>query len=324
MKYSLFEPSLEYINSKLTQREILEHYIGQSIDKTIRSPFREDRKPTITFKEYANGKVLWTDWSTGEMGDAFNWICKLYNISFKEAIRSVYRDLIEGKGYNTIIEKKPFYEPKMRLKKEFIVEVQDFRIKDLAYWNTYGISKDTLFKYNVFSVRKFTIPKEESDIVFNYGFNDPMFGYRFYYNTEEYWKIYRPLSNRRFFYNGTVSIMEGYDQLPLFGDRLIITKSLKDVMLLHELGYDAISLQGESNPITEINYDTITDRFKDIIVFYDNDEPGIKNTTRMVNSYNFKSILVPTGIDCKDISDVYKTYGKEYSISLMQELLHGI
>ena len=321
MKYTLFEPSLDYINSKLSQREILEYYIGQSITKPIRSPFREDRKPTITFKEHANGRVVWKDWATGEMGDAFTWVMKLGNLTFHDAIRDVYRHLIEGKGYNTQTERKLFYEPKNRLKKEFIVEVQDFRIRDLAYWNSYGISKDTLFNYNVFSVRKLIIPKEDSDITFHYQYGEPMFGYRFYQDSEEYWKIYRPLSDSKFFYNGTVNILEGYDQLPNFGDLLIITKSLKDVMLLRELGYNAISLQGESNPLTEINYYTITDRFKEIVVFYDNDQTGLVNTHRMVNSYGFISVLLPDNIGCKDISDTYRQYGKEYCKNLMKDLL---
>ncbi len=323
MKYTLFEPSLDYINSKLTQREIIEYYIGHSINKPVRSPFREDRKPTITFRETANGRVIWKDWGNGDTGDAITWVMKLYNLSFVDAIRDIYKHLIEGRGYNPTPDRKLFYEAKKRVKREFIVEVQDFRIRDLAYWNSFGIDKDTLFKYNVFSVRKFTIVKEDSDVVFHYSTDNPTFGYRFYHETEEYWKIYRPLSDMRFFYNGTVSIMEGYDQLPLFDNKLLITKSLKDVMLLHKLGYNAISLQGESNPLTEINYLTLTDRFKDIIVFYDNDDPGVKNTQRMVDSYNFNSILVPKETGCKDITDVYKAYGLEYSINLMKDLLNA-
>ena len=49
------------------------------------------------------------------------------------------------------------------------------------------------------------------------------------------------------FNGGSAKDIEGYDQLSLNGDTLILTKSLKDCMCYRLLGYDAISLQGETN-----------------------------------------------------------------------------
>lgn len=323
-KYSLFEPDLDYIQSKLTQREILEYYVG-NINKPIKSPFRQDKYPTITFKEVGSN-IIWKDWATGDRGDAYSFVMKLYNCSFYEAIQNIYKSLIEGN--TTIITRKLDVFAKVsknKIKKEFIVNTQSFTTQDFKYWDCFGITLKTLIKYDVYSVNSFYIQNTDNNSYINYYNNSNLiYGYKFIKEGEEYWKIYFPYkSDKRFLYNGTVEIVEGFDQLPLYGDLLIITKSLKDVMLLYELGYSAISLQGEHNPLTQNIFNNITSRFKNIIIFYDNDTAGINGATQLKNDYNFNSIIIPKHIGTKDITDTYRKYGQEFCKDLMNNLING-
>lgn len=318
---SLFEPDLEYILSRLSHREILEHYTGTNLRRPIRSPFREDRNPTISFKE-VNDRIIWKDWKTGETGDGITWVMKLYNLSFKEAIKHIYNQLLKG---NTFIVKERksdlFVKVKSTTKKEFIIKTQRFSLLDYKYWKEYGISLSTLKLYNVYSVYSFYM-ENNKDYVSFYSTSNIIYGYKFYVEGDERWKIYMPYKGKkRFLYNGTNGCIEGYDQLPLYGRLLIITKSMKDVMLLHELGYNAISLQGEANMLSKDKFDNLTLRFDKIITLYDSDEAGIAGSERMKDAYDFDNIYIPKYTKEKDISDVYRKYGYTYTRGLLKTLI---
>jgi hypothetical protein len=56
-------------------------------------------------------------------------------------------------------------------------------------------------------------------------------------------------------------------------------------MVYRLLGYNAISLQSETTNLDESIVNELLSRFKTIIVNYDNDEEGIKNTLKIANVY---------------------------------------
>ena len=73
------------------------------------------------------------------------------------------------------------------------------------------------------------------------------------YKVFDKFKIYRPLASKytKWRTNLTTSDVQGLAQIPEKGDLLIITKSLKDVMVLYEMGYTAISAASETTFIPE-------------------------------------------------------------------------
>lgn len=64
--------------------------------------------------------------------------------------------------------------------------------------------------------------------------------------------------------------------LPKSGlDWIVVTKSLKDVMVLYEYGITAIAPCSENEFLTQAQYDRLKKKYKQIYLFYDNDKPGL-------------------------------------------------
>ena len=89
----------------------------------------------------------------------------------------------------------------------------------------------------------------------------------------------------RFLSNTPKSLIQGARQLPNEGNLLVITKSMKDCAALHELGIPAIAPCSEVLFVSKSQLQALKKRFKNIIVFYDNDLPGIDGMCRIKKLY---------------------------------------
>jgi len=111
------------------------------------------------------------------------------------------------------------------------------------------------------------------------------------------------------------------NKLPIKGNLLFITKSRKDRLYLKKLGFDSISLMNEGVLLENLQYNELKYRFKDIILFYDNDVTGIEISHKIANMYNIQEIFIPIELGCKDISEVVKKYSLEYAKDLINSLI---
>lgn len=73
--------------------------------------------------------------------------------------------------------------------------------------------------------------------------------------------------------------------LPKSGDAIVITKSLKDIMVLYELGIPAIAPISENCYLTEAQHNKLVKRFDKVVLFYDNDRAGITNLNKFRKQY---------------------------------------
>lgn len=103
-------------------------------------------------------------------------------------------------------------------------------------------------------------------------------------------------------------------------DILCVTKSMKDVMLLYELGIPAIAPCSENLFLTEKQYNALRPNFNHCIVLYDSDKAGVSNL-RMIKKQHPEVICtcIPRKYGAKDISDFYKVHGKRKTIELINE-----
>ena len=85
------------------------------------------------------------------------------------------------------------------------------------------------------------------------------------YTTDLKYTLHNKL--HKFITNANAYYMQGWKQLNRNNDTLIITKALKDVMLLDKLGYSAIAPNSESYNIPDNIIKEITSSYKNIIVF---------------------------------------------------------
>ena len=123
----------------------------------------------------------------------------------------------------------------------------------------------------------------------------------------------------RFLSNTGKNFIQGSKQLPDTGDLLVITKSMKDVMALYEFGIPAIAPCSEVLFISKQQLKKLKERFKHIIVMYDNDLPGISNMVKF-KKQNPEAIYhwIPRAYKAKDITDFYKKYGKLETIKFIK------
>lgn len=131
-----------------------------------------------------------------------------------------------------------------------------------------------------------------------------MYAYKVYNN----FKIYRPLADKytKWRNNLTENDIQGFKQLPKTGDILIITKSMKDVMCLYEMGIPAISPSSESTFIPDKALNQLKKRFKTILICFDRDEVGCKYLRKISLKTGLKPFLVHKKWKAKDISDAIK------------------
>jgi len=299
--------SKDWILSKLPEEEIFNFYGLTVRDDKFCSPLRNDKRPTCNFYRDNKNRLVYRDWATNHYFDAIGYVMWKYGISYGHALQRIHEDMILRnpgskpiKGTTVRITKKQ--PSRIRIKK------RNYSQWDENYWRQYGLSSKVLDFYNVYAVERAWLNDEP---FYLYDHNDPCFAYRFGY--EEY-KLYFPMREQHRFISSTKRI-QGINQLPQTADWLVITKSLKDVMLLHRFGIAAIAMQGEAIiPDNEL-IEKFTGRFQNIVMFYDNDERGILSMQKAKKL--IPCVWIPRKYEAKDITDYYKEYGKEATFELI-------
>ena len=91
-------------------------------------------------------------------------------------------------------------------------------------------------------------------------------------------------------------------------------------MTLYGLGITAIAPNSENLFITEAQYTKLKTKFKHIVLFYDNDAPGIQCMRKIKKAHPELAVMyIPRKYEAKDISDFRKKYGKEKTLKLIEQ-----
>ena len=294
--------TLDYILSKVSEYDIYAHYLGKFKPGLIyNSPFRKDSNPSFgVFLSKRTGKLLFKDHGSGVCGDIIKFVRELTGITnYNDVLQEIVNRL-------KITNKTVLKSTKPIESKETIIGIvrQPFTEKDKQYWATFNISIPTLEKFNVNSIKYYLCNGIVKGI---YKEENPMYAYKVYNN----FKIYKPLGDKftKWRNNLTEYDIQGYAQLPKKGNLLIITKSLKDVMVLHEMGYFAVSPSSESTFIPETVLNDLKKRFKHILLCFDRDAPGVTNMRKVSLKTGLNGFLVHKSLKSKDISDAVKNNG---------------
>jgi DNA primase len=312
--------SIDSILEKITEYDIYRYYIGQSfkLGRIMKSPFRQDKHPSFgIFKSTKYGTLLFKDLATGKSGNCVQFVQELFNISYRESLVKILNDLSNNNLISSIegISVKEEYQSTSVV---ISVSRKKFCKTDDTYWNQYFLERSDLRHFNVSPIETYWI----NEIVqpWTYNVANPGYSYQIYNK----YKIYKPLANKKekWISNCNSYDIQGFEQLEYQGDLLIITKSLKDVMVLYKMGYNAIAPHGENHLVPKYIIDNIKKRFNNIFIFYDNDEAGIKGSKNLSTKTNFKTIYVPKQENtCKDISDFVQINGIKKGKELMKEIL---
>jgi 5S rRNA maturation endonuclease (ribonuclease M5) len=312
--------SLESLLEYTTEYDIYSHYIGDNFDigKIMPSPLRQDKHPSFgIFKSDKYGNLMFKDQATGVVGDCITFVSKLFDISRRRALAKISSD-IQNKRLSYSVEGVDIQKEYKTISTIISVKKKPFCKTDDEYWGQFSLERDDLRHFNVFPITEYWL----NGIVQPWGYKQANPGYA--YEIYNKYKLYFPLSDKRnkWISNCSNFDIQGYEQLDGFGDLLIITKALKDVMVLHKLEYQAIAPQGENHSIPEKIMKDLKSRFTNIIVFYDNDKAGVAGAQKIANKFELKTISIPQEYP-KDISDYTKEYGLDNSKELLNNLLNG-
>lgn len=305
----------ELLLSKYSQETFFEHYLGVPVKKGLFcSPpiIRVDHTPTASFYKNGKGNLIYNDFA-GPKFDFIGCVMYIFQCNYYHALRIIANDF----GFiTTNVEKnlpKIQYtgsELKHTEKARIEVEIKEFSEKELAWWENFGVSLLTLKKYKVFSIKSIFL----NGVYFSsYTESSPIYGYYGGENSDkdELWRLYMPSKrNYRFLSNWNSIMIQGAKQLPKNGEYVVITKSLKDVMSLHEFGIPAIAPNSENLFLSQAQYEKLKNRFTDVYLFYDNDLPGIKSMNKIRKQFpDIKIIFIPRKYKVKDFTDYVKKYG---------------
>lgn len=295
--------TLDYILSKVTEHDIYSAYIGNfKIGMIYNSPFRKDKNPSFgCFYSRTSKQLMFKDHGTGDCGNVIKFV-SLYTglTNYSDILNNIVSKLKITE--NTQLDSSKQYIPST----ETVIGVvrQEFTETDINYWQQFNIQVSTLKKFGVSSIKYYLCNGIVKSI---YKTDNPMYAYKVYNN----FKIYKPLADRYTKWRNNLSEydIQGFKQLPKTGDILIITKSMKDVMCLYEMGIAAISPSSESTFIPDKVLEQLKKRFKRIIILFDRDNAGVRYLRKMSLKTGLEGLLVHKKYKAKDISDAIVVNG---------------
>lgn len=292
--------TLDWILSKVTEYDIYAKYIGQfKVGMIYNSPFRKDKNPSFgIYYSKRTKQLLFKDHGTGECGNVIKFVSLFTGKTEYNDILSDIVNKLNITNNTKLVSSKQYIQPT-----ETVIGVvrQEFTDVDINYWKQFNISINTLKKFNVNSIKYYLC---NGIVKGTYKRENPMYAYKVYNN----FKIYRPLADKytKWRNNLTDYDIQGYEQLPQKGDILFITKSMKDVMCLHEMGYPAVSPSSESTFLPKDVLEQLKTRFKRIIILFDRDVAGVKRSRKLSRETGLEAIFINKKFKAKDVSDAVK------------------
>lgn len=294
------------------------------------SPFRNRKKgdsvdstPSLIIDEF-KGKLVWNDFGLNERdklgdNDSLGFVQQLYGYKKREeAARYILQILDEGAE-----PVRYQYTGKAQIEEDLRkVKIREWFPKAHEYWKNLGISLQMLEKHNVYPLDTY---EYDGKIVWSYRAHEPKYVYWFGKNR---WQIYNPLSENPTYKFKTCNISDvviGWDNLPRDNGGLLISKSMKDLLIWKTLGAKAVIA-----PMNEVSFkplikreETINNRFRNVYIAFDSDATGRANEDILEEVTNWQSLKLEFPPPCKDPGDVVARFGEREGYQLLKNILHG-
>jgi len=321
----------ENILKEVSEFDMFRYYIPdfEAVNKKFCSPLRGENSPSCSIKEL-DGKLFYKDFGDGKAYTAINFVKARYGVSYYEALKVISNDFNIGLSNDNISPKSMGVVGTKGLEKKVVPKETIIKIKrrgwnqglDKEYWSEYGWNRKTADFFKVYPISHlwingtYLIMKD----------NNPSYAYCI----KNKFKILSPFSEFKWISNTSSDDMQGWEQLPESGDIVVITSSLKDVGTLYKYGYPACAPASESAGVPIKKVSELQRRFKQVIIFFDNDgefDPedaangkGKASAKKLSIEHAIKMVFIPDG-EPKDISDYYKKYGNIKTKELLNKIL---
>ena len=301
----------------------------KTLDVSFISELYDDVNPSARVLVSNSGNLYYKDFGSSDyFSDIFGYIQAKYNCSYFECLNIIVNDfglrksIVDINLKNSILALGQIVrqDVQVKIKSEINCEYQGFNLNDYNYWNSFGISFDTLNKGECFSTKSLTLDKGSKRYSYQYKNSSPIYTYQEYDIDEKYIgkRIYFPKESkeRKWINDSSSEAIQGIKLLPKNGELLILSKAFKENALFYELGYSSVSLASESIVLKEYQYSHLKERFKEIILWYDDDNQGRKISYETSQKYDLKEIFLSE--ECKNITDFRLMNSDEETIKMIK------
>ena len=162
--------SLDDILSKVTEADILSHYLGVTeVPCIINSPLRQDRRPSFGLYSSDGIRIFYIDLATKDSGGLFDLLGKMWNCGFKEVLSKINEDISKFCGGASIHSYTPCAvrsTSSYNKDTDLQCKVRDWRDYDIEYWASYGITLEWLKYAEVYPISHKIVIKDGHRYVF--------------------------------------------------------------------------------------------------------------------------------------------------------------
>lgn len=307
-----FQLTKKSLLNLIDEKEIFADYGIPYHDFEFKNPLRNEKHSSCKFYHNENGELKLVDFTGWFRGNVFDFVMFIEGITFKETLELIYKRYVQKKSIPLSVYKSKLEQRSQELNSYsntvISVEFEDFNEKTIRFWNNQGITIKTLNRFKVKVPKRVDVNKK---IVYvnSYSFK----AYMYYFGLVEgihRVKIYFPGNHMKFLTNSRE--IEGFKQLEYNKNELVITKSLKDVMLLYEFGIEAIAPPSEGFMFHDDFIKQLKEKYERIYVLFDFDYAGVRGMQRLKKSHRIQPILLQKKRShvklAKDLSDHYKLF----------------
>lgn len=301
--------------------EILARWFGiERIPCVMNSPFRDDKTPSFSVRMAKNGHIYGHDFATGERFSVPDMVMKAEKVDFATAATMI----LDGR-YGDFTRDASVPLPKPVCVSEIDVVTREFNENDLAFWQSFGITKPWLEFGHVYAVSGIVFRTD--GYVKDMKADEYAYAYVTFFKGRRHIKVYQPFSKSRKWMNdgdGITQVWNLMDRLPEIGKAVIITSSLKDALCLWaNTGIPSCCPQSESANLDETIVEDLKRRFRRVLVLFDNDfgkprNPGQEGAKKACETFGLENIVIDAWWGCKDPSDLYRKHGREILFRIMK------
>ena len=280
--------------------KLSEKLSGQDIKiKSLFNP--KERTASMCIYVDKTGQYKFKDFSTGKGGSAVELVKLLNNLSYHQASHFIveqYNDFVlhNNGGYDI----KEFKQASRYKVTSF--KVRQWSTQDQYFWTQFNIGSKLLEEFHVKPLESYCMTKDDNELCIK-----GLYLYGYFKADGTLYKIYQPKTLDKKFIKVS-SYIQGMHQCT--GEKhLIITSSLKDIMSIKslKLSIDIIAPDSENTMIKQEIMEELENKYKKIIVLFDNDDAGIEAMKKYKEKYSFiETTILPMS---KDVSDSIKDYG---------------
>ena len=294
----------------------------------ISSPLRKDVHPSFRVYSPDGTRIRWYDYVTGESGGIIDLLQRTLSVTFNELLTIIKKDTTHTG--RLAINQNP--TKKVRINStdtscQVRSQMRKWEEYDFQYWESYGVPRRWLLHSDIY-------PISHIFIIGNTGYVKTVKADKYAYTFIERKdgvcseKVYQPFNKNGMKWRSghDSSVWDLWTKLPPRGEKCIITSSRKDALCVWaNSGIPSVSLQGEAVGVKPQVMNELKSRFKEVYVLYDNDFKGEQNYGRidgrkLAEQFDIIQIEIPDMYMCKDISDLYKKYGKSTVVKVLKQL----